>query len=273
MRIQPIDLYAQMGIKMKDIKIAFFDIDGTLIDINKKVISERILETLARLKQKGILICLATGRAPLTLPRFPKTDFDVFLTFNGSYCFNSEKVIFSNPIPVQDVKQLIKNAAQIGRPVSIATKDRIAANGADQDLVDYYGYAGLKVEIADDFEQLLQEEVYQVMMGCCESEYISMMKGIRQAKITAWWDRAVDIIPADGGKGKAIEKVLEYYHMDKSEAIAFGDGNNDIEMLQSVGTGVAMGNGSEQLKAVADDVCGHAADDGIYYYCLEKGLI
>ena len=67
--------------------------------------------------------------------------------------------------------------------------------------------------------------------------------------------------------------MLEYYHLDKSEAIAFGDGNNDIEMLQSVGTGVAMGNGSEQLKAVADDVCGHAADDGIYYYCLEKGLI
>ncbi len=258
---------------MKDIKIAFFDIDGTLIDINKKIISEKILETLARLKQKGGLICLATGRAPLTLPRFQGTDFDVFLTFNGSYCFNSEKVIFSNPIPVQDVKQLIKNAAKIGRPVSIATKDRIAANGTDQDLADYYGYAGLTVEIADDFDMLLQEEIYQVMMGCCESEYIAMMKGIRQAKITAWWDRAVDIIPADGGKGKAIEKVLEYYHLDKSEAIAFGDGNNDIEILQSVGTGVAMGNGSEQLKAVADDVCGHAADDGIYYYCLEKGLI
>lgn len=258
---------------MKEIKIAFFDIDGTLIDINKKVISEKILETLSRLKQKGILICLATGRASLTLPQFPKINFDVFLTFNGSYCFNSEKVIFSNPIPVQDVKQLIKNAANIGRPVSIATKDRIAANGADQDLVDYFGYAGLKVEVSEDFEELLKEEIYQVMMGCRKSEYVSMMKGIRQAKITAWWDRAVDIIPADGGKGKAIEKVLAYYHLDKAEAIGFGDGNNDIEMLQSVGTGVAMENGSEQLKAVADDMCGHAAEDGIYYYCLKKGLI
>lgn len=258
---------------MKEIKIAFFDIDGTLIDINKKVISEKILETLSRLKQKGILICLATGRAPLTLPRFPEINFDVFLTFNGSYCFNSEKVIFSNPIPVQDVKQLIKNAANIGRPVSIATKDRIAANGADQDLVDYFEYAGLKVEVSEDFEELLKEEIYQVMTGCRKSEYVPMMKGIRQAKITAWWDRAVDIIPADGGKGKAIEKVLAHYHLDKAEAIGFGDGNNDIEMLQSVGTGVAMENGSEQLKAVADDVCGHAAEDGVYYYCLKKGLI
>ncbi|HIR87077.1 MAG TPA: HAD hydrolase family protein, partial [Candidatus Limivicinus faecipullorum] len=57
------------------------------------------------------------------------------------------------------------------------------------------------------------------------------------------------------------------------KAIAFGDGNNDIEMLQTVGTGIAMANASEQLKAVADKVCGHVAQDGIYHYCLEQGLI
>ena len=111
------------------------------------------------------------------------------------------------------------------------------------------------------------------MLGLYESEYANMMKGIRHAKIAAWWDRAADIIPADGGKGVAVGKILEYYHLDRAEAIAFGDGNNDIEMLQSVGTGVAMGNGSKQLKAVADDVCGHVAEDGIYEYCLEHGLI
>lgn len=258
---------------MRNIKIAFFDIDGTLIDVNTKKISNKMLETLARLKQKGIVICLATGRAPMTLPHFEQIEFDAFLTFNGSYCYNLEKVIFSNPIPKEEVKRLIKNAAKIGRPVSIATKDRLAANGADQDLIDYYAIAKLKVDVTDDFDSLLQEEVYQVMMGCHESEYASMMENIRFAKITAWWDRAVDIIPADGGKGKGIEKILKYYNFDRSEAIAFGDGNNDIEMLQSVGTGVAMANGSERLKAVADDVCGHVAEDGIYYYCLEHGLL
>ena len=61
--------------------------------------------------------------------------------------------------------------------------------------------------------------------------------------------------------------------MSREEAIAFGDGNNDIEMLQSVGTGVAMENASAQLKAVADDVCGHVVEDGIYHYCIQHGLI
>lgn len=258
---------------MKKIKIAFFDIDGTLIDLNTKKISEKMLETLVRLQEKGVILCLATGRSPMVLPRFKGVAFDAFLTFNGSYCYNFERTIFSNPIPSETVKQLLQNAAEIGRPVSIATKDRLAANGADQDLIDYFAIANLKVEAADDFDMVLQEDIYQIMMGCREPEYEQMMKDIRHAKIAAWWDRAVDIIPADGGKGKAIEKILEYYKLDPSEAIAFGDGNNDIEMLQSVGTGVAMANGSEQLKAVADDVCGHVAEDGIYYYCLEHGLM
>lgn len=260
-------------VNMNKTKIAFFDIDGTLIDLNTKKISEKMLKTLIRLKEKGIILCLATGRSPIALPHFKNIEFDIFLTFNGSYCYNSEKTIFSNPIPAEDVRQLIQNAAEIGRPVSIATKDRLAANGADQDLIDYFANAKLKVEVADDFDAVLSEEIYQVMMGCYESEYESMMKNIRRAKITAWWDRAVDIIPADGGKGKAIEKILEYYSLDQSEAIAFGDGNNDIEMLQSVGTGVAMANGSEHLKAVADVVCGSVSEDGIYYYCSEHGLL
>ncbi len=258
---------------MKKIKIIFFDIDGTLVDFNTKRISEKTLETLVRLKEKGTILCLATGRSPMALPHFPGVRFDAFLTFNGSYCFNLEEVIFSNPIPSEDIRRLVKNAAEIGRPVSVATKDRLAANGTDQDLSDYFGIAGLKVEVADDFEKILQEEIYQIMTGCYPSEYTCMLKNVRDAKIAAWWDRAVDIIPADGGKGKAIGEVLEYYHLDKSEALAFGDGNNDIEMLQSVGMGVAMANGSEQLKAAADDVCGDVAADGIYYYCLNHELI
>lgn len=55
---------------MEKIKIAFFDIDGTLIDFQAKQISQKMQETLMRLKANGILICLATGRSPLALPHF-----------------------------------------------------------------------------------------------------------------------------------------------------------------------------------------------------------
>lgn len=111
------------------------------------------------------------------------------------------------------------------------------------------------------------------MLGCREADYPSILNGVSGAKITAWWDRAVDIIPASSGKGMGIRKILEYYHLERSEAMAFGDGNNDIEMLEVVGIGVAMENASLQLKAIASDICGHVAQDGIYHYLTYQGII
>ena len=210
---------------MKQIKIIFFDIDGTLIDMNKKKISEKVLEALIRLKENGIKICVATGRPPIQVPRFPNVEFDVFLTYNGSYCFDKDQDIFSNPLKREDVYTIINNAGKIGRPLSLATKTRLVSNGTDQDLSDYYEISGQKVKIADDFD--------------------AVMKDVKEAKIAAWWD----------------------------QAMAFGDGNNDIEMLKMVGRGVAMGNASMELKAAADDVCGDVAEDGIYSYLNACGLI
>ena len=92
---------------MRDIKILFFDIDGTLIDMDRKQISEKMLETLIRLKERGMLLCLATGRGPMGVPHFPGVEFEAFLTYNGSYCFSGQRTIYSNPIPTGDVKQII----------------------------------------------------------------------------------------------------------------------------------------------------------------------
>lgn len=258
---------------MDEIKIVFFDIDGTLIDMGKKEISPKTLEALRRLKERKVILCLATGRGPLTLPHFEGIEFDVFLTFNGSYCFQRGQTIFSNPLPREDVQTILRNAALIHRPVSIATKDKMVANGKDKDLVDYYSFAKREVEVSDTFWDVAKDEVYQIMLGCRKEDYPLLLQGTRRAKIAAWWDRAVDIIPADGGKGEGVRRILSYYRLNRSAALAFGDGDNDIEMLQAVGHGVAMGNASEELKAVADDICGDAAKDGVYHYCLNKGLL
>ena len=258
---------------MGKIKIIFFDIDGTLLRLRAKELSEKTVEALNRLKANGIRLCIATGRTQDSLHHFSGIEFDAFLTFNGSLCYNDTETIFSNPISPDDVQKLIRNADSLGRPVSVATKNRLAANGFDIDLSDYYSIAHLQLTVAEDFEQVSNEEVYQLLLGCRETDYSAILKDVDGAKIAAWWDRAVDIIPANGGKGIGIQKVLEYYHLDKSEALAFGDGNNDIEMLLSVGTGVAMGNASPQLKEVADEICKDVAEDGIYDYCLTHGLI
>lgn len=259
---------------MSSVKIVFFDIDGTLIDMNTKQAAPSTLETLRRLRERGTLICLATGRGPRVLPQFDGVRFDAFLTFNGSYCYDrSGAVIFSSPIPPRDVQTIISNAAALGRPVSVDTKDRLAANGKDRDLIDYYAIAGLEVDVAPDFDAVATGEVFQLELGCRKADWPHILQGTSGAKIAAWWDRAVDVIPAAGGKDIGVRRTLAHFHLDAAQALAFGDGENDLEMLQTVGRGVAMGNASARLKAATDDVCGSVAEDGIYRYCLQHGLI
>lgn len=258
---------------MNPIKIIFFDVDGTLVDPATGCIPARTYETLSRLREKGILLCVATGRAPAALPTFEGFPFDGFCTFNGSLCYAGERVIHSNPIPAEDVAKVLKNAAAMGRPVSVATRSRMAANGIDEDLNDYYRLANLALTVAEDFETACREDVYQIMLGCREADHDAICRGAEGVKIAVSWDRAVDVIPASSGKGTSIVKMLQYFNLDASQAMAFGDSYNDLDMLQAVGTGVAMGNAPERLKAIADDVCGPVSQDGIYRYCLSHGLI
>ena len=253
-------------------KIIFFDIDGTLVPL-KEGIRPKTVEALQKLRQNGIKLCIATGRAPMEVPKFEGTTFDAFLTYNGSYCFTPEQDVFKNTIPNAEIETLIQNAKALGRPLALATKNRLAANGSDPDLAEYFAIGGVKLVIANDFDAVAQDEVFQVLMGGREEEYPAILKDVPHAKIAAWWDRAVDIIPANGGKGIAVEKVLEFYGIDRADSMAFGDGNNDIEMFQAVGTGVAMANASNRLKAVAKDHCKDVKEDGIYWYCVEQGLI
>ena len=86
---------------MGKIKIIFFDIDGTLLRLRAKELSEKTVEALNRLKANGIRLCIATGRTPVSLPHFSGIEFDTFLTFR--MMFKS-----SSAMPtVSDVRSLL----------------------------------------------------------------------------------------------------------------------------------------------------------------------
>ena len=178
---------------MRKPRIIFFDIDGTLIDMEKKRITKPTLDALRRLQQNGILLAIATGRSPLIVPRFDGVEFDVFLTYNGSYCYDRRGDIFASPIPPQDVQTILKNAAALGRPVSVAGRTQLLSNGTDDDLTAYYAFGGREPVISDQFEEASKGEVFQLLMGCRKQDWPAILKGTTGAKIAAWWDRAVDI--------------------------------------------------------------------------------
>lgn len=256
-----------------DTKIVFFDIDGTLLQLGSTELSSKMKETLQKLKKNNIRICIATGRAPLTTPKFEGIDFDAIITFNGSYCLAGDVEIYKNPISTETVHKIIRNATNIGRPIALASIDKIRANGCDQDLEDYFKIANEPVPLESEFEDLSNSEIYQIMSGGRKEEYNNLLQGVTGAEITAWWSRAVDIIPINGSKARGIQKTLKYFNLKKEQALAFGDGNNDIAMLQSVGLGVAMGNATAEVKNMANVVCDSVENDGIYSFCKMYHLI
>ena len=258
---------------MSKFKIVFFDIDGTILRFGHTDMTEKIKEALRSLQKNGIKICIATGRTLVSLPDFPDINFDLTMAFNGSICIIDDKVIFSQPIPADDVRKVVKNAAEIGRPVAVSTKGAVIANGSDDELEEYFSVARLPVTVSENFDAIYNEEVYQIMLGCHKENWDKVLKGTKDAKIAAWWPFAIDVIPKEGGKGNGVKNVLEYFGFKADEALAFGDGAKDIDMLMAAGCGVAMGNSADEVKAAADEVCGEVDDDGVYYYLKEKGII
>lgn len=256
-----------------DIKIAFFDIDGTLIDPGSGILSEKTVVALQGLRAKGIRTCIVTGRSAACFPDFGELEFDAFAGANGALCYVGKELIFSNAIDPEDVATILGNAAALGLPVAVAAEEGISANGYGQDLADYYTLANLELEVDPEFERYCRQPLFKVMIGCRPADHPALLAGTKDVKLAISWDRAVDIVPKTAGKGAGIQSILDYYGLDVSQAIAFGDSYNDMEMLLAVGHGVAMGNAVEELKAIAQDVCLSVSQDGVYHYCLAKGLI
>ena len=219
------------------IKIVFFDVDGTLLKIGEKDISDKTLYALKNLQKKGILLCMATGRSYTEIPHFKGVDFDILLTFNGSYIVNNENVIYKNPLDHTDKNVMIQNLKKMNRAIAISNENTIVANGTDPDLEQYFSFGNVELIISDKFDEISKGEIYQIMCSGTYDEYDMILKGCRNSQITAWWDK---------------------------------DGENDIEMLEAVGTGIAMGNAKDNVKAKANGICKSVEEDGIYYYCAEN---
>lgn len=257
------------------IEIIFFDIDGTLRDMETGTISDKTIYTLQQLQKNEIRICLCTGRSPAVIPDFGTVVFDALLTYNGSLVFDGKgNALRQAGLLKSDVKQIIANAQKLGKAAGLAGERELFANGWDQDLSDYYAISRVVLERDPDFESKLENQIiYQMMCGVSGNQYQELMEGVQQAEIAAWWPRAVDIIPKGDGKGDGVRCVLEHFGLPQEAAAAFGDGDNDIPMLRACGTGICMANGSARLHEAADCSCPAVGEDGIYQWCVANALI
>lgn len=162
---------------------------------------------------------MATGRSYTGVPHFDGIDFDVLLTFNGSFVTAGNDIIFKNPINEHDKYQIISNLKQMNRAIAISNEHMIVTNGTDPDLEQYFAFGSEKLKIADNFDEISRTDIYQIMCSCKKDEHSQILSGAPHSQITAWWDKAVDIIPLNSGKGNAVAAVLRHYGFSRMKQL------------------------------------------------------
>ncbi len=256
-----------------DIRVIFFDIDGTLLSEATGNVPESTVRALRAVQEKGIKIVVATGRDFGEVKKLPvmALNFDGFLTLNGNICLDKDEKMFAgNEIDPGEVEILVQifKAGKIPF-VLIGEKNRYinyvddvvietqeSTNGTIPDIGEYHG-----------------EKIYQCLAFVDSGVRKKLEDMLDQCLITSWNDTGLDIIAKTGGKAAGIQKFLDKEGLKKSQSMAFGDGENDMSMLRFAGISVAMGNGKEQLKAMADYVTSPIDEDGIENALKHFGLI
>lgn len=256
-------------------KAVFFDIDGTLYSHRTNRIPASALDAIQQLREKGILVFLATGRHKVqieTLPQFRGLKYDGGVTLNGGYCYDRNGVIFHNPICREDIAGLLAYLEQHPIPCGFIEEEQSYINFYNDWVHQVHDTIHTPLLPLGDLRRGLNEPVYQVLLYLTAGDD-DALPFMPHTKSTRWYTGGLDVIPAEGGKALGIQKVLEHYGIPRAQTMAFGDGENDLDMFEAVGFSVAMGNAVPMLRSVADHVTADVDDDGIAKALKHLGLI
>ncbi|WP_261808113.1 Cof-type HAD-IIB family hydrolase [Paenibacillus sp. N3.4] len=254
-------------------KIVFFDIDGTLINEDKQIPAST-LEAVHQLKQRGIEPVIATGRAPYFIkPLAEQLGIDSYVCMNGGYAVYRGEPLYKRIIEKSSMEALVALAAKHKHSLVFEGEHAFFTDAEEHPFV-IGAVSSLKVDLpAYDPHFWKTNDIYQIFLHCEEADEHLYEEMKSDFKLIRWHQHAIDVLPAGGSKAQGIAALLELIGLKPEDAVAFGDGLNDIEMLSFVGHGVAMGNSHPDLLPYADDVTTHVDEDGIRNGLIKLGLL
>jgi len=262
------------------IKAAFFDIDGTLLSFRTHRVSPGTVEAFDVLHRKGIRTFISSGRPKVLIPEMPLT-FDGYVTMNGGYCFigghepgTTVKVLLRNPIPQEETDRWLRYAIAHGLCTMIFTEHEMYINRLDDPVANAIrDQLEFTMPPQLDTARMLGRETFQIITVMPAEKDTEVAAMLPHCRLPRWHPQFSDLVNRENSKASGIEALLLHYGIDRSECIAFGDGGNDIEMLDYCGIGVAMGNASDEVKEHADHVARSVDDEGILHALTALDII
>ena len=244
------------------IKAIFFDIDGTLLSFRTHRVSEGTRQAFDALRRKGIRTFIASGRPRQIIPSFP-VPFDGYITMNGGYVFVGDQVLHTCPIPLHLSDRWLRYAHEHHITTFAFMPDAICLNRPDPSLEQLRAQIDFELPDVWPLDRMLGQEVCQFIViqpAHKDAEVLQLLPGLRMPR---WHPAFSDLIAGNSSKAVGMQKIMDHFGIRREETMAFGDGGNDVEMLQFAGIGVAMGNASEDVKHHADHVTTDVDNEGI----------
>lgn len=245
---------------------AFFDFDGTLQSFTTQSVPDSAIRALQLLRDKGLKVILATGRHKSELESINKLfTFDAYITLNGQYCYDHNGVFRKLRIPREDVLTAVKLASKNIFPCYFVEDEIKYVNYIDDAVLDLCRLVISPAPIVHAPERALNADVLQLCVYLTKEKEHLFLDHVKNIEVLRWYPTFFDAAPKGGGKQHGIEAVMTRYNLTPTRIMAFGDGENDIAMLQYAHTGVAMGNANPEVKAVADHITDSVDSHGILH--------
>lgn len=265
-------------------KLICVDIDGTLLDDDKKLLPQ-VKKTIRDVAKMGIQIALVSGRMPAGVDSIEKElGVPCIKVCNaGAYMVLGDQCIYSEHLLPSTMKRVYKEFAEKNHvPLWIFREEEWFVTSVDQYIereIKIIQYQPQIVTVDGLAAQWIREGTgpNKVLIA---AEPKKLWAIYQQMKEQVWTDidiaRSADIFleifPKGMSKGKALTKLCNQLNIDLAETIAFGDHELDIPMIEAAGLGIAMGNAIEELKEKADFVTKANNEAGIAY-ALERYLL
>lgn len=265
----------QEFMQQPNIQAVFFDIDGTLLSFKTHEVSASTEEAIAQLQALGIKVILSTGRSINSIDHVKYLNFDGYITFNGGYCVSKEgHILFRKPIDASDIQGLLDYAKEKPLSFSFMSETEITIHDVTPEIAGMYAHLNLPIPQAVDINTVDTQGVLQTNIFMGPEEEATFMADVMPNSLSSRWTPLfADVNPQGQSKKIGIDIFCKHFELNLENTMAFGDGGNDISMLEHVGLGVAMGNANPEVKAIADYVTDDVDHDGIWNALQHFGIL
>lgn len=251
-------------------KIMFFDIDGTLIpEVPDAKIPESTIRAVELARKAGNLLYVNTGRPAVNVDENVRClGFDGYVYGCGTMAVCGDKELYYETVPKELCRRTVELLRECNGVPMFERRDTVAFDFTMRSMPmiknirSEFAAQGKNVDLCTEDEDFSFDKFIY-----CYDENTDNERLKRELEKDYYWiyrgGEFAEIVPKPCSKASGIKRVLEYHGLDKSRAYAIGDSLNDLPMFSAVGTGIAMGNGTDLIPH-ADYVTDDIMADGIY---------